>query len=189
MQLTVTAHTLYRHSAYIVHRQKWGKVILNQRVADIAERRLIFFNLFLILVRGVALWITRRCPVVLTTSVGQLCAPWRSHPDHLSPIPVLGLDGVVWRYRNPPRTEQALVSVEAAHFSRHRQSRLHQTQLLSQTCTKRVPACSFHVLGVPRPRPDDELAMPPYRPDSVPSVSRSAERWWASERALSARAG
>lgn len=118
MQLTVTAHTLYRHSAYIVHRQKWGKVILNQRVADIAERRLIFFNLFLILVRGVALWITRRCPVVLTTSVGQLCAPWRSHPDHLSPIPVLGLDGVVWRYRNPPRTEQALVSVEAAHFSR-----------------------------------------------------------------------
>lgn len=118
MQLTVTAHTLYRHSAYIVHRQKWGKVILNQRVADIVERRLIFFNLFLILVRGTALWITHRCPVVLTTSAGQLRAPWRSHPDHLSPIPVLGLDGVVWRCRNPQRTEQALVSVEAAHFSR-----------------------------------------------------------------------
>ena len=118
MQRTVTAPTHYRHSACIVHRQKWGKVFLNQRVAGVAGRHLIFFNLFLILVRGVALWITRRCPVVLTTSVGQLCAPWRSHPDHLSPIPVLGLDGVVWRYRNPPRTEQALVSVEAAHFSR-----------------------------------------------------------------------
>lgn len=118
MQRTVTAHTLYRHSTFIIHRQKWGKVFLNQRVASIAEGHLIFFNLFLILVRGVALWITRRCPVVLTTSVGQLRAPWRSHPDHLSPIPVLGLDGVVWRYRNPPRTEQALVSVEAAHFSR-----------------------------------------------------------------------
>ena len=118
MQRTVTAHTLYRHSAFNIHRQKWGKVILNQRVASIAERHLIFFNLFLILVRGAVLWITRRCPVVITTSVGQLRAPWFSHPDHLSPIPVFGLDGVVWRCRNPPRTEQALVSVEAAHFSR-----------------------------------------------------------------------
>ena len=118
MQRTVTAPTHYRHSAFIVHRKKWGKVFLNQRVAGVAGMRLIFFNLFLILVRGMALWITRRCPVVLTTSVGQLRAPWRSHPDHLSPIPVLGLDGVVWRCRNPPRTEQALVSVEAAHISR-----------------------------------------------------------------------
>lgn len=94
MQPTVTAHTLYRHSAFIIHRPKWGKFVLNQSVADIEERRLIFFNLFLILVRGVALWITRRCLAVLTTSVGQLRAPWRSHPDHLSLIPVSSLDGV-----------------------------------------------------------------------------------------------
>lgn len=152
MQLTVTAHTLYRHSAFIIHRQKWGKVFLNQRVAGIAEGRLIFFNLFLILVRGMTLWITRRCPVVLTTSVGQLRAPRRSHPDQLSPIPVFGLDGVVWRCRNPPRTEQALVSVEAAHFSR-----LQAVTVAPMAVA--VPDLSLHALFMALACPDHVLMM------------------------------
>ena len=139
MQRTVTAPTHYRHSACIVHRQKWGKVFLNQRVAGVAGRHLIFFNLFLILVVRAILWITGRSAGLLAPLAEQRCAQRCSHPDHLSSIPISGLDGVGWQCRNPPRTQQALVSVEATHFNRPQADMGCQWQLLSLARTDCVP--------------------------------------------------